>query len=78
MPSVPQRPSTTGRAGRQDGLHAICTSGAALVHEDPGQVSAHQHLPAGLTFEDRTVSCGLSAGWLGPQPGCSGTWQQDR
>ena len=64
---MPQCPSTTGRVGGQDGLHATCTSGAALVHENRGQVSARQHLPGGLMFEDRSLSCALSVGWLGPQ-----------
>lgn len=50
MACVPQCPAAPGRAGRQHGLQATCTSGASPACEGPGQVSAHQHLPGGPTY----------------------------
>ena len=47
---VPRCPSAPGRAGRQHGLQATCTSGASLAREGPGQVSAHQHRPGGPSY----------------------------
>lgn len=77
MPSVPQCPSTTRTADRM-GYMPHAPLGLRWSAKPRPQVSAQQHLPGGLPFEDRTVSCGVSAGWLGPPPGHSGTWHQDR